>query len=93
MSKEPKEKAPKRPTVEVDLGCPGCKAKLHVKVYKRRISEPVEPEYQISAEVELGVQGHLPGVEKPAGPKADVSQPAPPSKKGKLKSAHKDAAT
>jgi len=48
------KKAKKKPTVEVDITCPACRAQVHVKAYKRRTSEPVTPEYQVSAEVELG---------------------------------------
>lgn len=61
-----KKKAPKRPTIEIDVTCIHCKSCLHIKAYKNRISEPVTPEYAVTVEVELGRQGMLPGVQTPA---------------------------
>jgi len=52
------------PTCEDDITCPACKAKLHVKMFKRRETPAQKIEYTVESEVDEGVQGQLPGVDK-----------------------------
>lgn len=76
-------KPKKKPTVEVDICCPNCRASVHVRAYKHRISEPVKPEYRVTAEVELGTQMSLPGMQPQAKATAQADPPAPPAASGK----------
>jgi len=49
----------KKPSVDVTIDCPSCKALLNVKVYKTRIGEPEPVEYDIETVVSVDEQGRL----------------------------------
>ena len=86
---------PKKPTVELDICCPACQACIHVKAYKQRVSEPVKPEYRVTADVELGTQMTLPGMAEKKPAAAQVEEPVKlcrPTKRAAKKSKSKMAA-
>jgi hypothetical protein len=43
----------KKPLVDVTVECPGCKSEIQVEVFRKRVDEPVKPEYEYITHTKL----------------------------------------